>query len=151
MPHENNQKYRELRQYVCGAVVVLSLLHHLGLDVRFLLAILTIPPQTHAQAGNGHGSRYLVWHGQRSSLLLGLVWASGCLVGPLLADNLEANHFVIIVKESGLLVAIPNPELIGVVILCTLGKLVKGNKDVVEEVSSHWREGSQQTITRDVA
>lgn len=99
-----------------------------------LLVSFAIPPKADTQSIHGHGALDLVGRGKY--LLLRLAWTQRRLVVPFLIDDLEANHFVNVVEQLRFLVTVPYPDLIPVVELGSLGKILKGDEDVVKEVSA---------------
>lgn len=120
-----------------------SLLHRLG---RALVVPTdgVVPPDTDAQTRRLHGALDPV--GRREGLVLGLRRPEGRLVVPFLVDDLEADHLVDVVEEARLLVAVPDPQAVGVAVLGALGELVEGDEDVFEEIGPYWRGGKKRSV-----
>lgn len=72
---------------------------------------LTIPPYTHSESFTSHATFDLVR--RLGNCILGLSWASWCLIMPFLIGDLETHYFVDIVEQPDV-IKVPDPQLFAV-------------------------------------
>lgn len=77
------------------------------------MASCAVPPQAHSETFLGHAALDAV--GSLDGRVLGLRRADGRLIVPLLVNDLQAHHFVGIIKQPLLLVQVPDPKLLRVI------------------------------------